>query len=93
MKEEQDTFSPSAVFYLSACTMPPPPPAPELEESFPSPSAKKIIKAGILLVAKESNLQTTYRRERHGRLSCFLSWAQKTMSLSEAAEEAGRRIG
>lgn len=68
-------------------------PPQELEESFPSPSAEKIIKAGILLVAKESSLQTTYRRERHDRLSCFLSWAQKTMSLSEAAEEAGRRIG
>lgn len=58
-------FSPSAIFYLSACTIPPPPPTPELGESFSSPSAEKIIKAGILLVAEESSLQTTYRRERH----------------------------
>lgn len=50
------------------------------------------MKAGVLLVAKESNLQTTYRRERHG-LSCVLSWAQKAMSLSEAAEKAGRKVG
>lgn len=51
------------------------------------------MKAGILIVAKECNLQTTYRRKKQDRISCLLSWARKTMNLLEAAEEAGRRIG